>query len=76
MSTLFSFRRGSRVKVHHYTEGFALSRRLEALGIVPGEEIVIVRNDGVCPLVVTVKGARVMLGQSIGRNIFAEGIEL
>ena len=71
MSTLFAFSAGSKVKVHHYEEGFPLQRRLSALGLIPGEEVVILRNDGICPIIVSVKGARFMLGRSVCRSIYA-----
>lgn len=72
MSTLFTFPTGSKVRVHHYSEGFPLERRLFELGLVPGEEVSVVRNDGICPIIVAVKGARFMLGRTMCRSIFAE----
>ncbi len=75
MSTLFAFSKGSRVRIHHCEDNLPLKRRLEALGIIPGEEIAIVKNDGVMPIIILVKGAKVMIGRSVGRSIYAEATD-
>ena len=75
MSALQSFSKGSRVRIHHFESGFAHQRRLSALGLTPGAEIRIFRNDGVCPLIVAVRGARFMLGRSLCKSIYAEALD-
>ena len=74
MSTLRAFKAGSHVRVHHFVPGFPLGRRLADLGLAPGEEIAVMRNDSLCPLIVSVKGTRFMLGKSICDSIYAETV--
>jgi ferrous iron transport protein A len=40
------------------------------MGILPGENIEIVRNDNVGPLIISVKGNRLILGRGMAQKIY------
>lgn len=63
---------GSTVTLHHLRAGRELEARLTAMGFVPGEALYIYRNTRPGPLVVGVKGSRVMLGRGMADKVAVE----
>lgn len=63
---------GQKVKVVSVDDGRELVARLSAMGIIPGTEITVIRNNRFGPFVVAVKGARIMLGRGMANKIFVE----
>ena len=49
--------------------GHGLRRRLSAMGLVPGMEVEVVRNDHGGPLIVEVLDTRLMLGRGMAHKI-------
>jgi ferrous iron transport protein A len=66
---LSALRTGDAAFVEGFEAGRGLRRRLLAMGIVPGKTIRVVRGDASGPIVVSVKGARVMLGRGMADKI-------
>jgi Fe2+ transport system protein FeoA len=66
---LSALRTGDTAFVEGFEAGRGLRRHLLAMGIVPGERIQIVRNDTSGPVVVSVKGTRLMLGRGMVNKI-------
>lgn len=64
---------GARAVVHRLRGGRAFAGRLAAMGIVPGVELMVVRNDRSGPLIVLVRGTRVALGRGGAGKIRVEG---
>jgi len=60
---------GDRVHLVGVDAGRGLGARLAAMGLVPGVEVLVVRNRGAGPAVVEVKGARLALGRGMARKI-------
>jgi Fe2+ transport system protein FeoA len=58
-------RAGQRVRLVGVNAGRGLQGRLAAMGLVPGEEIEVVRSDVAGPIVVSVKGSRLVLGRGM-----------
>ena len=69
---LSSAPRGARVRVVGVDAGRGLATRLAAMGLVPGVEVLIVRNAGSGPAVVEVKGTRLALGRGMAAKIRVE----
>ena len=63
---------GATVVLRRIRAGRELEARLSALGFVPGETLHIHRNTRPGPLVVGVKGSRVMLGRGMAEKIAVE----
>ncbi len=61
--------RGNMVRVEGVEVQGAQARRLEELGILPGERIDVLRNEGPCPLVLGLGAAKLMLGRDLGSRI-------
>ena len=57
------------VKVIRIEGGFGMMDRLKPMGILPGENIEIVRNDTSGPLIISVKGSRLILGRGMAQKI-------
>jgi ferrous iron transport protein A len=49
----------------HHDRGHRLEHRLNHMGLVPGEEVTVVRNNAPGPVVVAVKGSRLCLGRGL-----------
>ncbi len=60
---------GRGVRLIAVDAGHALRGRLAAMGLVPGVEIEVLRNSMHGPLLVKVKGSRIMLGRGMSQKI-------
>ncbi len=70
--SLKSIRPGKRVRFLTVNAGHRLQGRLAAMGMVPGAEIDVVQNNLFGPVVVEVKGSRMMLGRGTANKILVE----
>lgn len=61
---------GKRVKIQSISTGREFQGRLAAMGLVPGEEITVLRNCGHGPFLLALKGSRIMLGLGMALKIF------
>ncbi len=62
---------GQKGKISRLLGGYGLLRRLLDLGLSPGTEIVVIRNQG-GPVIISYRGARVALGRGITNKILVE----
>ncbi len=60
---------GKRVYVINVDAGDGLRGRLAAMGLVPGVQIEVIRNSFRGPVIVGVKGSRIVLGHGMARKI-------
>ena len=60
---------GREVRLVAVRAGRGLVQRLADMGLVPGVEIRVVSNSGAGPLVVLVKGSRLVLGRGMAHKI-------
>jgi ferrous iron transport protein A len=58
--------------VHRLRGGRRFASRLAALGVSPGSEVKVLRNDRGGPLVVIVRGTRVALGRGEASKVLLE----
>ena len=63
---------GSSVRLRDVCAGQKLEARLASLGFVPGATLDVCRNTCHGPLVVQVKGSRLMLGRGMADKIVVE----
>ena len=63
---------GARVVVHRLRGGRTFAGRLAAMGILPGVELMIVRNDHSGPLIVLVHATRIAVGRGEAAKIRVE----
>jgi len=63
---------GTRVLLVGLDAGQGLATRLAAMGLVPGVEVLVVRNEGVGPVLVEVKSTRLGLGRGMALKIRVE----
>ncbi len=69
---------GSRVKVKYIMGGWNAANRLASMGIVPGAEIEVLKNDTGypwTPLIVRVNGVEIALGRGIASRVIVEPLE-
>lgn len=62
-------RAGGRVRLVYVRAGRGLARRLAEMGFLPGDELEVVSNGAPGPLVVLVKGSRLVLGRGMAERI-------
>lgn len=60
---LSSVQAGQTVRLHAIKAGRGLSRRLAAMGLLPGVELTVVRHQPGGPIVVSVRQTKVILGK-------------
>lgn len=69
---LSAVRSGTSVVLRRIRAGRDLEARLTAMGFVAGETVRVCRNAAHGPLVVSVKGSRVMLGRGMAERVVVE----
>ena len=60
---------GQRVKLGAINAGKGLNSRLASMGLVANTDILVVSNGHPGPFVISVKGAKMMLGRGIAQKI-------
>lgn len=63
---------GTTVRLRGVDAGRGLAGHLAAMGLVPGVELRMVRNEGAGPVLVEVKGTRLALGRGMSAKIRVE----
>ena len=63
---------GRAVVLRRIREGNGLASRLAAMGFVPGVTIAVHQNDRNGPVIVGLKGGRVMLGRGMAEKMAVE----
>ena len=69
---LSTVRAGTAVVLRRIRAGRELEARLLAMGFVPGETVEVCRNPAHGPLLVGIKGSRVMLGRGMAEKMAVE----
>lgn len=72
MTPLVHLPPGSRAVVVDLPHARGLAKRLIALGLTPGAELVVLRNWGHGPLLIEVHGARLALGRGQAARVGVE----
>ncbi len=65
---------GTRGIVRGIAGGLGVYRRLYELGFIEGAEVVVIKNGGAGPLVVSIHGSRLALGRGVAMKILVEVI--
>ncbi|MEW6172622.1 MAG: FeoA family protein [Bacillota bacterium] len=74
--TLADMKKGTRGRVHQITGGAQAAKRLHALGIIPGKEILKVSEMPLRgPVVVNVEQTQVALGFGLAKKVIIEGLD-
>jgi Fe2+ transport system protein FeoA len=63
---------GRRVHLLSVHAGRGLKARLAAMGLVPGTEFEVIRNNLRGPFIIAVKTGRIMLGRGMAQRIMVE----
>lgn len=72
MTTLAQLAPGSHARVEALPRSHGLSKRLIALGLIPGAEVRVLQNWRRGPLIVEVHGARLALGRGQAARVSVE----
>jgi len=67
--SLSNMHTGSNVKILRVDAGRGLQARLASMGLLPGANVRVVKNDRSGPVVLAVKGARLMLGRGVTEKV-------
>ena len=60
---------GRRVRLVTVEAGHGLQNRLVAMGLVPGVEIEVLQNSMHGPVIIAVKGGRIIIGRGMAQKI-------
>ena len=60
---------GTTVKMRSVEAGSELRSRLASLGLVPGVDIIVLKNSRKGPFVIQVRGTRLVLGRGMAHKI-------
>jgi len=60
---------GAKVRLMAVKTGASLQRRLAAMGLVPGVELLVLENNRNGPFLIAVNGSRLMLGRGMVKKI-------
>ncbi|MEA2014901.1 MAG: FeoA family protein [Thermodesulfobacteriota bacterium] len=60
---------GIKVRLISVDSGCDLQNRLTAMGLIPGVEIKVLKHSMHGPLIIEVKGSRIMLGRGMAQKI-------
>jgi len=71
---LSEFVNKTKVKILEVNCGRDFSRRLSELGLLSGEELVIIKNDQCGPVIVKILESKIALGRGEANKIYAEEI--
>ncbi len=63
---------GRDVVLRRIREGHCLANRLADMGLIPGVTINVHQNDRIGPVVIALKGIRMMLGRGMAEKISVE----
>lgn len=65
---------GQRVRLVCAEAGRGLQGRLTAMGLIPGVEFEVKKNDTLGPVVIALKGTRLMLGRGMTHKVFVKSL--
>ena len=71
-TSLSQVAQGRSARFVRVTRGRGLAMRLAAMGLVPGAEIKVMRNQYAGPFIVLVSGTRLILGRGMANHILVE----
>lgn len=60
----------SRVVISRIEGNHHMRRKLMDMGVIPGIPVTIVRKDHNGPMLLSVMGRKIMVGQSLAQNVF------
>ncbi len=60
---------GCRVRLVAITGGHQLRSRLVTMGLLPGAELEVVKNNGDGPVILSIRGSRLVLGRGMSQQI-------
>lgn len=63
---------GNRARIIRVLGGRGMVGRLTTMGLLPGREVVVVRNQMAGPLIVSVRGSQLALGRGLAMRILVE----
>jgi ferrous iron transport protein A len=63
---------GEAVTVAYVQAGCGLSRRLADMGLTPGTVLKVIRGDGAGPILIDIRGSRLMLGVGVAHRVMVE----
>ncbi|MDF1514036.1 MAG: FeoA family protein [Anaerolineae bacterium] len=70
MVPLADLHMGSQALIHSFEGGHNFIARLAALGFTPGAPVKVMRNHGIGPMIVAIRGTRIALGRGEARRIW------
>ena len=74
VTPLMMLRPGDRAKVVEVQGGRGVRQRLSSMGVYPGEYVSLVRGGRGGPVIVEVRGSRVVIGRGMAHRVMVEKV--
>jgi len=74
MNRLTTIKTGRAVELLMVDGGAGVVQRLADMGLLPGERIKVINNSGIGPLMVNVKGSKLVLGCGIASKLLVKEV--
>ena len=71
---LSNIKTGKTVEVVRFDAGYRAMKRLNDMGIIPGEILEIIKNSVTCPVIVKVKGTKLVIGRGLAMKVIVEEV--
>jgi len=65
---------GTKVRLFEIEAGQTLKARLAAMGLLPGVQFTVINNGHPGPLIINLKGCRIVLGRGMAAKIFVKSL--
>ncbi len=73
--SLLDIPEGEKAEIIHLAGGYAFMRRLQEMGLIPGQIVRIIRNSSVGPVEISVLGTHLAIGRGIAAKIIVKPVQ-
>ena len=71
---LSQFKIGEKIIISKINCGRNFSKRLSDLGLFEGTDVIIVKNDNSCPIIIQIMNSKIALGQGEAHKIYGKKV--
>ncbi len=73
-TTLLNIAAGEKAEIVSLAGGYGFMRRLQEMGLIPGQIVQVVRNSAIGPVEISVMGTHLAIGRGIAAKIIVKPV--